>query len=1222
MSSIFTGTDVPSLAGRLVEAVTQQVRTGDPFEPVTIVVPHRLLQRRLQLHLARRLGAAVNLRFRYLENALWEMLAEIDDPGRHEHPPELLGAEEYRLLVLAVLLEGGNPDLAPLRRYVFRDEADLDRHSSRRAWQLADRLSFLIRDYEYHRQEELILPWLQEKDSPLPFSPAERETERGQRALFRGIIEEPEGARARLNRALGRTFKTLPQYAGEIAEYPPPLPGRPRRTVHLFGITQMSALHVAVLAGLAGHFDLRFYVPHPSAGSLSVPNRDPGHESQRPAVDRMEIDLVRSWGRAGEESLALTRRLLQAPGIRVEQVDVPGGSVTATVLERVQAHLRGRDLPEGRVSQDVSLQIVPCPGQQREIETVYWSIVDNLRRDPTLRATDIAVLAVDLGKYRPILQAVFERRPDLVGFDLAEFSAGGTSLYGQAAVGMLDLALETFTRSGVLQILQNPCFLARLGAEPEQVRTWLEWAERLGVFQGWDGEDGDPQKKKVHLYSWRLALRRLRLGRFMAPAEDPERTPRFGDIVPHADLESSEMDTLDAFCRAVEDLLPALARLRGLKVVGGTWRRLLTDLFQRFLEVPEDRPAEAAVRHHLLAGLERLDSLEKIAGAGAALSLPLALVREMVASAVQDIPARKGEPGIGGVTVAALGAARLVPYRVVYVVGLDENSFPGSDALTTLDLRQRRRPGDIRPAEMNRFLFLETILAAREKLYLTYPDRDLQKDGAILPAVPVVQLQRFLEEKVLATTWADPRVPLLPQDPAPLVDPQDPSVFDATVLGDEADRTLALEEARANGRLRLRPDQEREHVRRYDSLRRRFPLEAMPSPQRAEQTITLKRLADFLKNPAEVSLQNLFKGREEEEEAEVRDDEPFTADRLTAHALIREVMERMVVDAQKDPSNLDAVLKGVRQVFERLYENERLRCRLPDGVFAEVERRFLAEDIAHRLEGPEKLEGFLKQRARDGVVGPLLLGESWTPIGANTRLPALEIEVPAAPFPLQVRLVGQWKLAWRGADGLEMLVVKTGKHPGEPDGTIPNEAILEPMLLHLALLALPSYPPDLEFLSQGCRIHVAWPEAVETFAFPPDSISPEEARSYLVDLLADLFAPERLDLIPFKVLIDNRFRKAFLGVLDGTYEGDAAAFREALQDGVEVALDSGRNVWWWSPAFDLAGAVVPEDALDIVRRRFGPLARALPPAQAAEEPRAKSTKTGKGKKPGGRRRKK
>src|SRR5690606_24135340 len=119
-----------------------------------------------------------------------------------------------------------------------------------------------------------------------------------------------------------------------------------------------------------------------------------------------------------------------------EQVDVSQDSEPTTVLERVQAHLCGRNLPEGQVSQDVSLQIVLCPGQQREIETVYWSIVDNLRRDPTLRATDIAVLAVDLGKYRPILQAVFERRPDLVRFDLAEFSAGGTSLFGQAAVGM------------------------------------------------------------------------------------------------------------------------------------------------------------------------------------------------------------------------------------------------------------------------------------------------------------------------------------------------------------------------------------------------------------------------------------------------------------------------------------------------------------------------------------------------------------------------------------------------------------------------------------------------------------------------------------------------------------------------------------------------------------------------------------------------------------------
>src|SRR5206468_3667061 len=113
--------------------------------------------------------------------------------------------------------------------------AKLTRLGSRRAWDLAQRLGSLIRDYEYHRQDAIIQPWLADRYA-FESGTKGRERESAQRCIFRHIVREPGGKRARLNRGLGRNFKTLPQYLMELVELGATAPP-PRHCVHIFGLT-------------------------------------------------------------------------------------------------------------------------------------------------------------------------------------------------------------------------------------------------------------------------------------------------------------------------------------------------------------------------------------------------------------------------------------------------------------------------------------------------------------------------------------------------------------------------------------------------------------------------------------------------------------------------------------------------------------------------------------------------------------------------------------------------------------------------------------------------------------------------------------------------------------------------------------------------------------------------------------------------------------------------
>ena len=186
---------------------------------------------------------------------------------------------------------------------------------------------------------------------------------------------------------------------------------------------------------------------------------------------------------------------------------VRAGSVSDGLVRNVAY---ASDSESGRIPQDRSLQVAACPGPIREVETVYQSILANLQEQPDLRQSDIAILATDLEVYRPILQAVFERRERRIHYNLGDFSAAGVSVFAQGLLGLLDLALDAFTRAQVFELFLNPCFLARRGVDRSQALVWLDWVEALGVYQSWDQKD----KKGARLRGYaavRLALGLRRL---------------------------------------------------------------------------------------------------------------------------------------------------------------------------------------------------------------------------------------------------------------------------------------------------------------------------------------------------------------------------------------------------------------------------------------------------------------------------------------------------------------------------------------------------------------------------------------------------------------------------------------------------------------------------------------------------------------------------------------
>ncbi|HTL51745.1 MAG TPA: exodeoxyribonuclease V subunit gamma, partial [Planctomycetota bacterium] len=781
----------------LSAALAEQLRTSAAspadaeaalFEPTTIVAPNQNIRKWLQLQIARQNGIAIHLQFQFLEEEFWAWLSERS--GKNADSPEPLEKHTLPWLVLAALL-GAAPSehesrtasaaqgvdaLEPLRGYVFRGTGEarsgagvVSRQRAAKAWQLAERLAGLLRDYEFHRPDWIV--YWRDATRPRPRDLPDTPLAIAEGELYRRLFL-PGGLCDSLGRVRGRRLSTLPQWALELlpesvgSKEGPHGPttvsattsGQIRQPLHIFSFPQVSQFHRRLLFRLAAERPVCLYllnlggipsVDFPAAASTpwfppATARKivtDAAGEWLVPAGSDLDsapdglTALVRGWGRVGAEGLHLIAcETLSEPLRGRTNVQWLGSGATSeispsatssTLLSGLQAWLLGDSpapLPLLKPPElDESLALALCPSVQREVEAVYNAILRNLSTQPGLMQTEILVLVPSMEKYRPAIHAVFDRGEAGLGYNLGDVSGAGDSLYAQGVQAALALAEGRFTRAEVFEFLRNPCVHAALGVNGKRLTQWSRWADALHVFaedapiaETEKGMAGGQPVADRGLFGWRRALTRLQLGRVMAAPSpvieiDDTIPADYAGLIPYADSETGETSELDAFVHTLELLDDAVRRVRAAGNDGERWRRELFALLVRFLRVPEEHPEEQAVQA-LVAGLfERLAETLRVTQAGALFGgphTPAALVREALLQGLQEIPSRQGRYLSGGVTVSTQFPQRPIPFRVIFMLGLDESSFPGATLREVIDLRRdRRRLGDVDAIDLERFMF-------------------------------------------------------------------------------------------------------------------------------------------------------------------------------------------------------------------------------------------------------------------------------------------------------------------------------------------------------------------------------------------------------------------------------------------------------------------------------------------------------------------------------------
>jgi exodeoxyribonuclease V gamma subunit len=366
------------------------------------------------------------------------------------------------------------------------------------------------------------------------------------------------------------------------------------------------------------------------------------------------------------------------------------------------------------------------------------------------------VLVPEIEKYAPYIEAVFNSRqhddPQWFFATIADRRRSSSSAETAAFINILNLCSGRFKAPDLLDILENPAVADCFGIEEEKMPLLRKWICDANINWGIDREFRE-QTAGAAFYenSWRFGLARMQAGFAMGLNIDGD-TKIFtgeysGDILPCGGFSEQNAELLGRFTEFMELLFEIFYKVKKMhQDASGNqaftvpwWRRFLLGIIQNFFSgkncyaeaVQEMREAVDTVT----GNMEKSGFLDQ-----ASLEMMIYALKSCM-----DSTSIHGGFLRGGITFCEAKPLRNIPARIICMLGMDENSFPRQTRSSSFDLMAARpRFGDRSARSDDRFLFLESLISARDVFYISYVGQGNKDNSEYPPSVLVSELLDYI----------------------------------------------------------------------------------------------------------------------------------------------------------------------------------------------------------------------------------------------------------------------------------------------------------------------------------------------------------------------------------------------------------------------------------------------------------------------------------------------
>lgn len=900
----------------LMEFIVERERLDDPFEPEMILVQSTGMAQWLQMTLSQKFGIAANIDFPLPASFIWDMFVRVLPEIPKESAFNKQSMSWKLMTLLPQLLE--REDFTLLRHYLT-DDSD-----KRKLFQLSSKAADLFDQYLVYRPD-----WLAQWETG-HLVEGLGEAQAWQAPLWKALVEythqlgQPRWHRANLYQRFIETLESA-------TTCPPGLPSR----VFICGISALPPVYLQALQALGKHIEIHLLFTNPCRyywGDI----KDPAYlaklltRQRRHSFEDRELPLFRdsenagqlfnsdgeqdvgnpllaSWGKLGRDYIYLLSDLESSQELDAFVDVTPDNllhNIQSDILELENRAVAGVNIEEFSRSDnkrpldplDSSITFHVCHSPQREVEVLHDRLLAMLEEDPTLTPRDIIVMVADIDSYSPFIQAVFGSAPAdrYLPYAISDRRARQSHPVLEAFISLLSLPDSRFVSEDVLALLDVPVLAARFDITEEGLRYLRQWVNESGIRWGIDDDNvRELELPATGQHTWRFGLTRMLLGYAMESAQG-----EWQSVLPYDEssgLIAELVGHLASLLMQLNIWRRGLAQERPLE----EWLPVCRDMLNAFF-LPD---AETEVAMTLIEQQWQAIIAEGL-GAQYGDAVPLSLLRDELAQRLDQ--ERISQRFLAGpVNICTLMPMRSIPFKVVCLLGMNDGVYPRQLAPLGFDLMsQKPKRGDRSRRDDDRYLFLEALISAQQKLYISYIGRSIQDNSERFPSVLVQELIDYIGQSHY-----------LPGDEA--------------LNCDESEARVKAHLTCLHTRMPFDP-QNYQPGERQSYAREWLPAASQagkahsefvqPLPFTLPETVPLETLQRFWAHPVRAFFQMRLQVNFRTEDSEIPDTEPFILEGLSRYQINQQLLNALV---EQDDA-------------ERLFRRFRAAGDLPYGAFGEI----------------------------------------------------------------------------------------------------------------------------------------------------------------------------------------------------------------------------------------------------------------------------------------------
>jgi exodeoxyribonuclease V gamma subunit len=499
--------------------------------------------------------------------------------------------------------------------------------------------------------------------------------------------------------------------------------------IHFFGISHLSPFYLLLLENLINsNIQVYYYFQTPSIEYYADQNKTTSLLGSFARLGKDYFDLMNQKFDLffDETSLNFIEEIKEKNTLLAHlQYDV------LKCIERKVDNFQHNDLfnniPEIK-DDDKSIEILSTHTPMREIEVVYDKILEILSNDKHSKPDDILVMAPNINNYSDYIEAVFQNK---LPFNISDRNLLSENILFNSFFKIISIYFSRFSVNEILNLLQMDIIRKKFDLNDIDLAYITRWLNDTNVNWGID----DKFKENLGLpntieNTWEQAFDRMFLGfsigtefsnnqtSLVFSVQNKKNIYNSKFIFPYDEIEGEAVNVLSKFYTFFVELKNVYSLLQKSYKID-EWNTIIKNIILSFY--PEENQDKILTYFQsIFNDIKLIDNSEFISNFK--INFP-AFFNFLKTFFDNNISTNKFLQN--GITFCSILPMRTIPFKYIFLIGMNIDSFPKETNIPNFDLTKNNyKKGDKTQSDDDKFIFLETLLATREKLIISYTGKD------------------------------------------------------------------------------------------------------------------------------------------------------------------------------------------------------------------------------------------------------------------------------------------------------------------------------------------------------------------------------------------------------------------------------------------------------------------------------------------------------------------